>query len=443
VQTSDVPVAYPPAPLDLLSLNNGVAKYVHPQQTVDSSFFSYACDVLDYFFPAMVLNSEPLSEEAVREITLDTDHASRACGYPWDTRKVSTKKQAVEQFAAEFRDCPFHFLSGTLKDELRPIGKDARLFRMQPVHDFERAQKMYHNQNEYLASRLFRSPIFVKFCTPGVDLTILYEMLRRFCPDCFDADGSAWDANFQLLVAEIIAFWRGQYLPEGSRKAHKEYYRAIYNGYTIIAGWLLHVIGQASGHLNTTTDNSLGNIIHMSYVAWKNNLSVKEFVSQILFFVCGDDLIWSNRTVFTAREVGYRYAEMGMYLEFSSLEPSDVLQCTFAGTLPVQRDRIRYHGRLEKLQASMCYKKKANTVRDVIAKMASLCMLSYYGPLYVTFREMTMAYLSARTKEEPSWLADAAVASYIQCMQPEFLDKLYNSWECSFSRPKLPPGLRL
>jgi len=389
----------------------------------------------------MSLNSSLLTDSEVRSITLDVEHKTRACGYPWDCRGVTTKAAAVDAFSSEFRSCPYHFLSGTLKDEIRPVGKDARLFRMQSLHDFEDGQQMYHNQNEYLASRLFTSPIFVKFQTPGTDLSILYENLARFSDDCYDSDANAWDANFPLFIAEIIAFWRLQYLPVEIAKRHRDYYRNMYNGYTIVGGNVVHLVGQSSGHLNTTIDNSLGNIIAMSYVAWCHGLSVNSFVREILFFVCGDDLIWANRGSFTALEVGKRYAELGIYLEFSSLEPQNVLKCTFAGTIPVQRDRIRYHGRLEKLRASMGFKKRKHTVRDVIAKMASLCMLSYYGPDYLTLKEITMSYLASRAAVEPALLSDGAIASYVRCMSPAFLDRLYNSWESSFSLP-IPASLR-
>lgn len=424
-------MAYAPAPLDTLSIANGVAKYLHPQKTLPTDFLEYAEMVLDMFFPLMNIHSNSLTIEQAREITLDPDHAPRACGYPWDIRGCTTKLQAVTKFGEQFESCPWHFLNAVLKDELRPIGKDARLFRMQSVHDFEAAQVMYHEQNEYIASCIFTSPVFVKFATPGTDLSRLYENLQKFGDNCSDADANAWDANYPLAIAEFLCYWRQRYMPERTHERHRQYYADVYNGYTIVGGRVFHLVGQSSGHLNTTIDNSLGNIVAMSYVAWSNRLTLTQFVDQILFYVCGDDLIWSNRGVFTPREVGTRYLELGIYLEFTSFEPLPVLECTFVGTLPVQRDRIRYHGRPDKLQATMCFKKRSHTVLDVVSKMASVAMLSYYSDLYSTFKDMTHAYVMARAKENPAVLASTAIASYLRCMEPRFLDVLYNAWEVS------------
>lgn len=429
------PVQYQPAPLDVLSWENGVAKYVHPQRTVDVSFYDYAEAVLDKFFPNMQLYSKLRSEEYVISMVTSGEHAGKASGFPWNYQGSTTKKDSYEKYGDTFAACPFHILSATLKDELRPTNKDSRLFRMQATHDYMEGMRLFDVMNDFFASRKIVSPAFICYVTPGVDVSLVYETLVRFGGGLYDADGSAWDANFPLFIAEFLCYWRSRFFSLEDRKRIKHYYRNMYNGFTNVAGYVLHMVGQSSGHFNTTTDNSLGNIVAMSYVAYKNGLSVNEFTSQVKFFVCGDDLVWSNRTIFTPTEVGNCYADIGIYLEFGSLEPSAVQDITFVGTLPVIRDRIRYHGRLEKLQASCYYRKKKHTVRDTIAKLCSITAMSFYSEYYQTFYDLTYKYLSFVGTTQPHWLLDLEVASSLRTIQFDVLTRLYNQWESSFSNP--------
>lgn len=423
-------MAYSPAPLDKLSFENGASKFVHPQKGIDSLFCEYAIDVLDDFFPAICNYSHTLPYEFAKMIAMDAEHKNKASGFPWSHLGASTKEQAINRHEMDFESCEYHVLSATLKDELRPSEKDARLFRMESVHDYLEAIQLYDEQNEYLANQIFVSPIFVKFKTPGLDLTNMFEMLEAFSKDCGDSDAAAWDANLPLSLIEIVAYWRGRFFDQKDFVRHVEYYRNMYNGYTVLMGHLYHLVGQSSGHLNTTIDNCLVNILAMSYVAWTHNLSIAEFRQQILFFVCGDDLIWSNRGLFDVQTIAKGYADLGIFLEFGGPDLKPVTDCTFVGVIPVRIDnKIRYFGRTDKFQAAICYKKKRHTVREIVSKMCSIVALSFYSPYYQIFLDNLNMYKAEVFKMNPSWAMDVEVCAYLRTTTPEFLTRLYNDWE--------------
>lgn len=425
---------YAPAPLDDVSLINGALKFDHRQRPIPVQFYKYAYSVLDAFYPALPLHSAAITHDEALQICLDPDHATKACGYPWNLMGYTDKQSVI----ASGRTCDCSVVQATLKDELRPEGKDARLFRLQSVLDYVEGTELYTNQNNYIMEQLHKAPVFVKYRSPGLDLSQMYQSLVEHGGSIYDADGSSWDARYPLGVAEIVAAWRARSFASSLHDRHFRYYSQMYNGVTAIGGFVLPMVGQPSGHVNTTVDNSLGNIVAMAFVAYRLGMPLDVFLRKVKFFCCGDDLIWSDLSgQFTPANVNKFYNELGIYLEFTSLSPSPIEQSTFCGTIPVYKNGVlRYHGKIDKLAASLHFSKKGLNEFDTLAKMTSVCMLSFYSDQFSFFKKQVLQYIDEVGKRDPAFRVHPVVASYFKCLDSSFLSDLYNQWEgFGFSLP--------
>lgn len=401
---------YAPAPLDPVSVWNGVLKYQHAQvdpDVVEREAWRYVEDVLDYYFPMMPLYSGMSLQQQAVESALDSDHADKSSGFPWNLMGFPTKKRAIEAFGADallryYRENGT-MLYGTLKDETRPVGKDARLFRLTSVDAYLEAYMLFEQQNQYLTSRLGEHPIFARFSTPGFDLSRMYKQLYEHNGHFYDMDAAGWDTCFPNVVASFLAYYRSRGRSAAEKRRIYEYYQHMYCGYTVVAGWQLHLIGQSSGHFLTTTDNSLANIVFMSMHAYYAGLSVEEFIHLVRFFDCGDDLVWSDRSgFFTPEAVARTYLRFGMYLEFTQLEPLKFEDLTFVSTHPmfVKLRGVRvisYSYEPSRILGKMMITKKKATPIDKVMRMASYCMLmfnTHYAQFYDILITMIADYIS-------------------------------------------------
>lgn len=403
-----------------------------------TDFWRYAEAVLDHFFPLMQNVSSTSSEKYVEEQLRDPDHANKTSGYPCNNTGCSTKLSALEAYGVPgllsmYRE-DTSVLGVTLKDEIRKAGKDARLFRPMDVCAYCEALVLFSNQNEYLMSLFANSPMAVKYVTPGTDLSRLYRQLHRFNGDLYDADANAWDANFPLIVAEFICYWRSRYHPESKRI--REYYRRMYNGYSSALGCLYDLVGQPSGHLLTTVDNSLANIVLMSYHAYLNHLSVGDFVSQVLFFCCGDDLIWADRThVFSPALVSGTYADAGVYLEFESLEPKPFKVLSFVGTHPAvckynDLPVTSYVYDVSRLLAKSCIFRRDATLSDKISKVVSYAHLLFNDAVHFSvLSDLAWKMYTEGVQTGALSSLDPRVTGTLQTLSPTRLARVYGGLE--------------
>lgn len=435
---------YKPAPLDFVSMWNGVLKYEHEQRApeyVDMECWTYVEEVLDTLYPFMSLHSQlETLENAVLRAT-DPDHKDKSSGFPWNLLGVPTKKQAIDKYGADallsFYNDHTACLYATLKDEPRPIGKDARLFRLMSVDAFLEAFMLFERQNTYLVSALGEHPMFICFSSPGFDLSRMFKQLEVHGGELFDADGNAWDTNFSILVASFLAYYRSRgFRSEETRKRIYRYYQMMYVGYTVVAGWVLHLKGQASGHFLTSTDNSLCNIIAMSINAFKRNLSVSEFIDKVKFFCCGDDLVWSDRSaLFSPRMLSETYEELGMYLEFTSLEDIPFEQITFVSTHPkycvYKGMRILTYGyEPRRVFGKMAMTKKKVKPIDRVMRLASYCAL-LFNTHYEQIHEMLINLITQYLKDGVLDGRDPALIGVMRASSRRFLEDQYWDFEAS------------
>jgi hypothetical protein len=272
--------------------------------------------------------------------------------------------------------------------------------------------------------------------TPGRDIFMLYRALNAFLGDNYSADGATWDANFALAVAAVIATWRSGFIdPERVNR----YYSQMYNGYTNVGGFVYNLVGQPSGHYNTSVDNSLGHMVVFAVHAYRCGLSLSELQENVLFKCCGDDLIWSDKTTnFTPPLLSATYASLGMYLEFDSLEPQDVYNLPFVGVQfhdrCIRGSMVKcYSIRASKAKATFFLRKRGNTDLIELAKLSSICQLTYGDQLTYDFlKEVTEKFVIDACNRGTISLLDPSVRGMLAAMQPTVLERAYFGFESNF-----------
>jgi hypothetical protein len=380
----------------MISLHNGVSKYDHLQHGLSEKEIDFVMMCLEDTFPFLEDHSQLASDPVVLDL-LQEKH-DKAAGDPWRVVGGHNKGQALAKFNLEQLETYYatysSVISSTLKDELRPVGKDARLFRPQDVSSYIEGIRLFHQQNVYL-SETGRSPVFCRFQVPGLDVVRMFCSLESIKGENFAADGSQWDARFPLVMASLIAEFRIRAgLP---RERVERYYAMMYNGYTLVIDEVVSLVGQPSGHFNTSIDNSLCHVCLMALHAFRSGWSLEDFRSRLRFYCCGDDLIWSSvDPCFRPEMIQKTYNSLGVYLEFQSFESLPVDQLVFVGVRTSYRD---YQGRKFRLFcldsprsfASLHIHKKKTERKPLLklAKFAALAIL-WFGDVdkYKLAREM-------------------------------------------------------
>lgn len=418
-----------PAPLDELSLWNGVRKFCHSQYSMPLDFVPYGLQVLDHFFPFMFVKGTVLSNDEITQLVMDEDHRTKTSGFPMDAMGSPTKGDAMKRYGVsyllEYYKNNTSIIGCTLKDELRQIGKDARLFRPCDVTSFCEGARLFKKQNDYLLESLFVSPIFAKCVIPGWHLALMYERLRKHGGDLYDADGARWDANFPMSIASLICYWRSRHHAEP--EAVRRYYEQMYCGWTSVCGNLFNLIGQPSGHYLTTTDNCLANILAMAFHAYNMNMSLEQFLTEVQFYVCGDDLIWSDRTGrFTPEAIAESYAKLGFYLEFSSLLPMDFWDLNFVSTHPCMSwhkvKELSYCYDYDKMMAKASIFRKNAKLIDKVAKISSLAQLSFQDKvLYDALVSILKQLVSSAIMDGQIGPTDAQAIGLVEAVDPDEL----------------------
>lgn len=330
----------------------------------------------------------------IAEVFRDEDHKFKAAGWPWTEYGCTNKLAALEKFGIDqlldYFDKNQNMIGITLKDELRPIGKDARLFRPADASAFAEGMMLFHNQNAYLQNNLFRCPVFCMYQSPGPHLIQMYRRLREHGGKLYDADGTKWDANLSVALTHWLYQFRAR--NHNSPNRVMRYFERMMLGYSVHGGHMFRLLGNPSGHYNTTTDNCLAHCFVFAYHAWLNKMCVKEFLEGVLFYCCGDDLVWSDRTgLFTPEKISETYHSLGMFLEFTSLEPMQLEELNFVGTQYVRHpelgDMYKYNG--EKFKAKLFWRRKGSTALDSVARLTSFAHLTFADQeMYEYFKNM-------------------------------------------------------
>lgn len=335
-------------------------------------------------------------EEIVR--TLEHNSAS---GWPFSQTLGSKKGEVLEKTTlSQLRE---HYasetpvLGSTLKDEVRPIGKDARLYRPAPLQMMVEAIELFQRQLDEQSAQIYEpgNPYGIGVTTPGPGMSGFWSYLRgppgapfkRF----LHGDGKQWDASVRLLCVEVLASVRASHSPPSVRERMYRYYSHVYNGWTNILGHFFHLIGNASGHLLTGSDNSnlLAAIIFatVSYLGF-DPYDTDNFRCKVL----GDDLVIGTNYPLTATMLLRVMTDIcGISYEFACEYTDDIRQCSFMGNRPV------IHG----LQVSHVYEHERllpklhwmnGSLADHCEKICQVAILLFYSSYYEPVRNFAYQF---------------------------------------------------
>jgi len=378
--------AYIPAPQSSEDVLYGLAYYCHTVKTVTETEEKLVESYLERLFLAYFTATIPWT----REYAMSRLERDKAAGWFWRRHVASLKGEVIDYLGDRFHDvmmASFHdntpVFSSTLKDELRPLNKKARLFMPAPIELTYVGMLLFGAQNDAIMSHLFRHPIMMGAQCPGRDLCRVYENLKMFSNKCCAYDTQKHDASAALWVFRILRDLRKKALPPEYADDVNRYYDAVYCSWVAIGDAILQVDGQKSGQFLTASDNSLYECAMFILHAIRNGLTFEELQQQVLYYVMGDDIIYASRTdVFSPLRVASTFASQGVFLECDSQEFVDVMKTTFLGTVPMDYEFRGVHVliplyRKSKISNSLLWKKSKANELDMFAKLVSCATLLF------------------------------------------------------------------
>lgn len=372
--------SYVLAPLDHVSLWNGLMKWYHPYGFVPRDDFQLVLQWLHLLYgSAMVTNVWNH-----KRICLEMD-GTKAAGSPYRYIYGPKKSQTLEvysevDFIYDFEHYT-HWADATLKDELRVPGKDARLFVPANICMVYMGYKLFGQQNYNIMDLHTSHPIKIGLQTPHGDAFAFWNYLYSLTGEFHQFDGAQSDCHFAPFLAIMIREFRKSYLPKKYHYWVDRYYDLTYNMYVHADNFIFNVVGQQTGQVNTAADNSLGYLIMLMLHAVRYGITYDQF-KQNYFAILGDDmLICDSLKIYRPSLMDKTWTRSGMYLESPS-EFEKFEDMTFMGMHPQFRD---YHGktyllytwRIDRLRDSVNFVKKEATVGQRLSKLVSLCNLLF------------------------------------------------------------------
>jgi hypothetical protein len=353
------------------------------------SDYHTALQLLDYEFGGLLNGPMWTKEEAIEEIRLEKASGPPHCWNFGPKKGDVLNHRSMDDFIDEVLNY-MQYSNVTLKDELRILGKDARLFIPAPVAMVAVGNFLFGAQNERLAARHNTGSVKIGLKTPGREA---YDLWRIFCKEKGDPhqfDGKAQDANWWMGMVCVIRDLRLRYLPSRWHKLAKVYYDMTYHMLGNVDGALLVFCGQQTGQTNTASDNSMGTKMLVGMHGIWSGLEIPE-LKDVYTMVVGDDIALRDPTgLFTPSRMTLSWQRAGMYLE-SPAEHEELMDIKFCGMTPVFRkvfgkEYLLYHYDPVKMRESMNVVRRSNSPEQRLRKLISVATLVF--PLKEEYEKM-------------------------------------------------------
>lgn len=289
------------------TLNTISVKAFEPMGNVDAKELEYAKKVLDSFiipFKDITLEESIFGNEELNSIKLDT-----ANGYGWKEKKTDLFDKQTKTISDKFLTVYNDFLEqcevgdvdfknyiarDTFKDELRPLGKDPRVFRVLPVQHMIAMKQCLGNLMIHIRNNVKVNGIAIGM-NPYKDWDELYKRMKSM-KICSDIDFEKWDKKLHALVQEAVNdVVLGKY--EGDHRKLLEFLlKSVVRGIVLVGDEVLSTThSMPSGSWVTALFNSFVNkmisamAFYRAYVRkYAKEPTVEEF-HELLDYVMGDD----------------------------------------------------------------------------------------------------------------------------------------------------------
>jgi hypothetical protein len=389
-----------------------LSKFDHPQVYTTDDERALDDKTLERFTPFYGVDWSGV--EAVRQLELD-----KSAGYPWVTQGLRTKGDVISFIAGrtitkddlnastDLCQTVFDYLfahwikytpvfSAILKDEIRPLNKEARLFQPAPIQHVVVGAWLFGHQVEGVIDNCLApgNPITIGLICPGNNAVSLWTQIRSSGQYYYDFDGAAWDSRCNMGCLMSIAEHRVRHVVRERQEFARRYFAVTYRRAINVLGNLIVLENMPSGQFLTAMDNSLTHVLMLE--RYKSDRHV-----EFTYFCTGDDLIISARTPLDVNDLAQFYIRKEMYLDYSMSGSKDFYDLCYLGMHPVMRTFanktwLMYAFREDKLRASFAYQREGSDSLILFSKYVALTILSF--PCARLFEEYKKATLEWQAK---------------------------------------------
>lgn len=368
-----------PAPNDVLSFEQSLLKWKHPQGVMTLREFSTLVMWLDREFGQYLNFRLPTLDELLSELD-----PMKAAGYPyndlWGPFKAGTIAHvSLEQLIIDFMTHD-QIVEASRKDELRPPGKGSRIILGSNTATIVVGIILCHVANtDFLRARR-RTASAVGMSSPGGEAYAFWHILADREGALYrQSDGAANDAHFSLLLAQAICELRKLHTPKQYHPLLERYYKAVYCFRASFLGYLHMLCGMQTGQYNTLVDNTIGNIAVRMLATMRAGGDFDAYKALGLSMV-GDDGVESNIGIdLPVQVLDATHTSLFMYVEVPK-DHESFFDLKFIGMHPVIRPYkgkswLMYSYDVGKMLASANYLKRKMTVAQRFAKLVGLAGL--------------------------------------------------------------------
>nr|WPR18092.1 MAG: RNA-dependent RNA polymerase [Chemarfal virus 140] len=282
-------------------------KAFEPMGRINEDELQYAKAVLHSFiepFKDITLEEAVFGNEDLNSIKMDT-----ANGYGWKLPKTELFDKDEKTISATFMhvyrefnkqcitgdvDFKHYIAKDTFKDELRPKGKDPRVFRILPVQHMLCMKECLGNLMVHIKKNADENGIAIGM-NPYTDWDALYKKLKNM-NICSDLDFEKWDKKLHALVQEAVNDVVLEKYTGDKRPMLEFLLKSVVRGLVLVGDEVLSTThSMPSGSWVTTLFNSFVNKMISAMAFYRAYLkkykvppTVEEF-KELLDYVMGDD----------------------------------------------------------------------------------------------------------------------------------------------------------
>lgn len=363
---------YIPAKLDNSAYLHWISKLCRPKGAhYTSAQYLRAKELLDVEFGPYTVGGISTLQDVLDDIDWD-----KSPGWPYVNQGCSTKREAWAMYSDEITERVDALLRGeyveclfiaTLKDELLPSGKNARVFCPAPFHHHLASAILFKKACDSITKTCHQHASAIGVNLFGRGLERLLRDLATL-PYGFDADQSGCDTSWKDSEAER------DFLKTGIPYEYHSGINMVFNTgmcpRVIVGDRVLQTEFNPSGQYITTLINTLGTyrMVASAYLDLHPDEDIASMRLHLKQKDGGDDLAFStDRLSFGITELANHAAQYGTYFESDSLQPRDPMTLTFFSHNLIlrqvnQNKKLIYvaAGRLSKIISAFSFIKKSN-----------------------------------------------------------------------------------